>query len=118
MRLSAIFNLIDEKDTDGISARPSSEMTHPKLNPITQVQVNLKSIVGHGTRLRSWRINEERIYHLNPYDTQANPLYDQCEAVYTWSQNPRHTLPYPLCSLQESVQRVTLLRRLARHISK
>ena len=118
MRLSAIFNLIDQRDTDVTKAHPSWVNTHPKLQSITQIQVNLKSIAGRGARLRSWRINEEHIYHLNHHTAEVNPLYEQCESVYAWSKSAQRELPHPLCSIQESVQRVTLLRKLAHKLSQ
>ena len=78
--------------------------------------VNLKSVIGRGDRQRSWHINQKSTYHLTDHPDDINPLYDQCKLVYDWSLDPLKPLPDPLCSIQQSVQRVRLLRQLNHYI--
>ena len=78
--------------------------------------VDLKSVIGRGDRQRSWHINQKSTYHLTDHPDDINPLYDQCKLVYDWSLDPIKPLPNPLCSIQQSAQRIRLLRQINHYI--
>ena len=91
----------------------SSRRSHQDLQTSRPIHICLQSIIGRGERRRSWCINQNQMYHLTHQEHVANPLFDQCNAVYHWSLSPQRALPHPLCSIQKSIERVQLLHHLA-----